>query len=253
MKDYPDPDARNVTIHQLLTHTGGTGDIFGPQFDANLDQLQNPMDYIRLYGHRKLEFVPGSQFTYSNYGFILLGTIIEAVTKQSYYDYIREHIYKAADTISSDSYWINSGANMAIGYMRTAKGLEPNQTHIPIRGTPTGGSYSTVDDLARFAFALQSHQLLNEKMTRLVTTGKVQTPDGQQYGYGFRDRTENGIRWIGHSGGGPGVNTTFRIYPDLGYLIIVLTTWTILPRISWPSSFPVRVEIDFDAISEKPF
>ena len=51
--DYPNPDvAKKVTIHHLLTHTGGTGDIFGPKFRANLEKLKTPKDYTALYGKR---------------------------------------------------------------------------------------------------------------------------------------------------------------------------------------------------------
>jgi D-alanyl-D-alanine carboxypeptidase len=225
LKDYPNPAVRSVTIHQLLTHTGGTGDIFGPDFDSHLEQLKKPADYIHLYGHRMLEFIPGSRFAYSNYGFILLGAIIEAISKQSYYDYIREHIYQIASVNSSDSYWKTDPIpKMAIGYIQTDPShFQPNQSRLPLRGTPTGGSYSTAEDLSRFATALQTHRLLNADFLNLVTTGKVDTPDGQKYAYGFRDRTEHGHRWFGHSGGGPGASTTVRIYPELKYVIIVLS------------------------------
>ncbi|MCA1694096.1 MAG: beta-lactamase family protein [Actinobacteria bacterium] len=78
---YPNQQvATKVTIHQLLTHTGGTGDIFGPSFDAHRKELRTLADYVSLYGKRGLEFAPGSQWAYSNCGFILLGVVIERVT-----------------------------------------------------------------------------------------------------------------------------------------------------------------------------
>ena len=51
---------------------------------------------MKLYGKRGLEFAPGSRWAYSNYGFILLGVVIEKVSGQSYYDYVRAHIYAPA-------------------------------------------------------------------------------------------------------------------------------------------------------------
>ena len=72
LPDYPNADVKSkVTLHHLLTHTGGTGDIFGPEFTANRLQLRDVSDYIRLYGTRGLQFTPGAQHVYSNYGFIL--------------------------------------------------------------------------------------------------------------------------------------------------------------------------------------
>jgi hypothetical protein len=62
LPDYPSRHvASKVTIHQLLTHTGGTGDIFGPEFEAHRTELRTLADYVRLYGKRELEFEPDSR------------------------------------------------------------------------------------------------------------------------------------------------------------------------------------------------
>jgi CubicO group peptidase (beta-lactamase class C family) len=95
--DYPNPDvAKKVTIHHLLTHTGGTGDIFGPKFSAKLEKIKTPKDYIALYGKRAPAFEPGSRSAYSNYGMVLAGAIIERVSGMSYYDYIRKNDARVA-------------------------------------------------------------------------------------------------------------------------------------------------------------
>lgn len=67
LPDYPNKRVAAVTVYRLLTHTGGTGDIFGPDFDANRSRLKTLEDYVALYGHRDLVFEPllGSA-TFSN-------------------------------------------------------------------------------------------------------------------------------------------------------------------------------------------
>src|SRR5262249_18452443 len=97
LPDYPNKDlATKVTIQHLLTHTGGTGDIFGPEFAAHRLEIRTLDDYVKLYGARPLRFDPGSKWEYSNYGFLLLGIVIEKASGQSYYDYVRDHVYKPA-------------------------------------------------------------------------------------------------------------------------------------------------------------
>ena len=62
LPDYPNKDlASKVTIHHLLTHTGGTGDFFGPEFDKHRLELRTLQDYLRLYGERGLAFDPTSR------------------------------------------------------------------------------------------------------------------------------------------------------------------------------------------------
>lgn len=224
LPDYPNTEIAKVTIHQLLTHTGGTEDIFGPDYDKNIEKLKEPKDYITLYGLRPPKFQPGSRFDYSNYGFVLLGAIIEKISGNTYYDYIREHIYQPAGMTSSGSYWKTEEIpNMAIGYTRAeGSDLKNNYRFLPMRGSPAGGGYSTVEDLVRFANALLSHKLLNADYTDLVTTGKIDTKGSTQYAYGFEDHFENGVRWFGHSGGAPGINSSLKICPLSGYVIAVM-------------------------------
>ena len=225
LTDYPNKTlASKVTIHHLLTHTGGTGDIFGPQFAAHRLELKTHQDYVNLYGARDLMFEPGSRWMYSNYGFVLLGAIIEKVSGQSYYDYVREHVYKPAGmTLTASDPEDQFVANRSVGYMsrRDGAGLQPNTDTLPYRGMAAGGGYTTVEDLLRFANALTSHKLLNAQYTTLLTTGKVDAGGGK-YAYGFNEQTAGGVRSIGHGGGAPGMNGDLVIYPDSGYTIAVL-------------------------------
>jgi CubicO group peptidase (beta-lactamase class C family) len=230
LPDYPNREvAAKVTIHQLLTHTGATGDIFGPEFDEHRQELRALADYVKLYGERDLEYEPGSFWTYSNYGFILLGVVIERASGQSYYDYVQEHVYARAGMTRSGSLPETQAVpDRAIGYTKPpgTTTWAPNTDTLPYRGTSAGGGYATVGDLARFAGALQRNKLLGPDSTRRLLAGKTEPlmESGVRYAYGFFDaRGADGNGWVGHGGGAPGMNGDLRIYPESGYVVAVLT------------------------------
>ncbi len=221
---YPNRDvATKVTIHHLLTHTGGTGDIFGPEYAANRLSLKTLDDYVGLYGTRGLAFEPGSRWEYSNYGFLLLGVIVERVSGESYYDYVRDHIFKPAGMSGSGSDPEDLAVpDRARGYVREGGSWVRNTGTLPYRGTSAGGGYTTVGDLLRFAAALTGNRLLDAAHTALLTSGTVATPRGDKYAYGFIENVEGGVRSYGHGGGAPGMNGDLRIYPDSGYVVAAL-------------------------------
>ena len=102
--DYPNRElASRVTIRELLNHTGGTGDIFTPEYQAHREETRTLADYVKLFGSRPVAFEPGSRMEYSNYGFILLGRMIELVSGESYQKYVQEHIYQPAGMMHTDS------------------------------------------------------------------------------------------------------------------------------------------------------
>lgn len=225
LTDYPNPDTARVTIAQLLTHTGGTGDIFGPEFDAHRLELRALADYVGLYGGRAPEFEPGTEWAYSNYGFILLGLVVERVSGQSYYDYVHKHIFELAGMTSSGSMPEDQNVpGRSIGYTKNEdrQVWERNTDTLPYRGTSAGGGYSTVGDLLRFAIALKGHALLDAEHTELLTTGKVDTPGGGRYGYGFGELAMDELRCFGHTGGAPGMGGALWACPASGYVLVVL-------------------------------
>jgi D-alanyl-D-alanine carboxypeptidase len=225
--DYPNQDvATKVTIHQLLTHTGGTGDIFGPEFTAHRLEIKTLNDYISLFGKRAAEFEPGSRWVYSNYGMVLAGVVIERVSGQNYYDYVDEHIYKPAGmTRSGSPPESESATGRSVGYTRAKQSGAwiPNTDTLPYRASSAGGGLSTVGDLLKFAEALMGHKLLNADYTDLLITGKVNTSGGGRYAYGFEDGRKDGVGAVGHSGGAPGMSGDLRIYIPSGYAIAVLS------------------------------
>lgn len=201
LPDYPNQRAaRKITIHHLLTHTSGLVDYsdkkeYRPARQADANRFKALRDWFPFFANDPLSFQPGEKNEYSNSGFIVLGVIIEKVSGQSYFNYVREHIFKPAG-MSNTSITVATGNS-------------------------AGGGSSTASDLLKFAAALQHHKLLNAKYTRIILTPKVYTGEGEAYGYGFEISQVKGKRIVGHSGGG-GVDNKLDMYLDDGYTVITL-------------------------------
>ncbi|HUS34825.1 MAG TPA: serine hydrolase domain-containing protein [Verrucomicrobiae bacterium] len=221
LPDYPNTNvASRVTVRRLLSHTGGTGDIFGPQFDSHRLELKTLQDYVKLYGRRDLRFEPGANWEYSNYGFLLLGVIIEKVSGKSYYDFVEENIYKIAGMTHSGSEPESvEVANRSKGYMRDRFEIVSNEPTLPWRGTSAGGGYTTAGDLMKFAGALMSNKLLKAETLAEATRPQFKTGD---YGFGFQIGRPDEPRTYGHGGGAPGMNAILRVYPESRQCVIVL-------------------------------
>src|SRR5690349_11285649 len=221
LPDYPNAHvASKVKVRHLLSRTGGTGDIFGPAFEAHRLELKSLQDYVKLYGQRDLQFEPGTRWEYSNYGFLLLGVLIEKLSGQSYYDFVAENIYKVARMTNSGSEPESVVvANRSKGYMRDQFEMVSNEPTLPWRGTSAGGGYTTAADLMEFADALMSNKLLKAE-TLAQATRPIYTTSA--YGFGFQLGPPDEARTYGHGGGAPGMNAILRVYPESGQSVIVL-------------------------------
>lgn len=243
LPDYPNKEvADRVTIHHLLTHSSGLGDYQNEKFYARLDKMRKIADLVPLFVTDPLKFQPGDGWDYSNAGFAVLGMIIEKVSGQSYFDYVKEHIFKPAGMMNTDFYERDKNIfNRALGYMKANAKGEPdpegfrqeNTSTRPAKGSSAGGAYSTVNDLFKFRAALFGHKLLSEKYKDILTRAKVKVPPGwpmNEYGYGFQINVIDGQRIVGHGGAAPGVSGKFDTYPELGYTVVILSNYD-LPAI----------------------
>ena len=230
LKDYPNADfARTVTVRQLLTHTGGAGDIFGPQYFARRLEVKTLHDYVGLYGTRAPEFTPGTNWRYANYGFILLGRIVEAASGQSYYDYVRDRIFAPAGMTGAGFEPEDAAVERrVVPYAIGPEGPRSTADTLPYRGTSAGGGYATVGDFLAFADALTRHRLLDAQHYRLLTTKQA----NGGYAFGFEDGSRDGVRIFGHSGGAPGQNGYFRVVGDGELVVVALTNVAPPPRAS---------------------
>jgi CubicO group peptidase (beta-lactamase class C family) len=215
-----------VRIHHLLTHTSGLGSYFTPEFmDASRARFRDVDDYRTIVGDDSLRFEPGTQWSYSNTGFLLLGAIVEAVTGESYYDYVREKIYQPAGMSNTDAYASDEVVpNLAIGYdpVVTDSGVRwrNNLLEHVVRGGPAGGGFSTAPDLLAFARALREDRLVSAETRQLLTTPKPEL-GSPEYGYGFGMMGDG--RFVGHTGGFPGISAILQMDLDANWTLVILS------------------------------
>lgn len=175
--DFPREVADKITIRHLLQHRSGMGHYWdNEKYKANWTRFRTVADYVGIVKDEPLNFEPGTSRQYSNSGYEVLGAIIERVSGQDYYDYIRENIYSPVGMTNTDSYEMDVPVeNLAIGYTNLnpfgPKGEDYQRNNMfqhSIKGTPAGGGYSTAEDLLKFIIALDNNKLLSPKYTDIM-------------------------------------------------------------------------------------
>lgn len=229
LPDWPNKAvAEKVTVHQLLSHTSG---MIGA--GALLDKGPEPRnartiaEMVKPFADEPLSFRPGQQFDYSNAGFILLGSIIEKASGETYFDYVRKHIFQPAGMAHTDFYELDADTpNLAAGYKDAPGGKRRiNIFDLSVIGSPAGSAYSTGIDMVRFHQALVGGKLLRKPSLETLWTGVTQKPDGSEYGYGTNIEYYGANRIIGHGGGWQGITNRFEVYPELGYSVVILSNY----------------------------
>ena len=220
--------SRRIKVKHLLTHTSGLGDYFVKlrnQPDGVV--FRKLEDYRPLVADESPAFEPGTRWSYSNTGMLLAGVVIEQVTGKSYFDYVRDHVYKPAGMTNTDAYDKDGPEpNKATGYVKifSDKGVQwmSSTGERVMKGMPSGGSFSTVEDLLRFDVALRNNKLLSPELTGIVLSAKPEV-SSPFYGYGFNVSECEAGRIAEHGGDGTGIQASFRMYLDSGYTVAVLS------------------------------
>lgn len=237
LKDFPNKDfASKVTVRQLLTHTSGAGEIelFGPENAANRERVRTVPEMVAAFGKAPPTFEPGSKQEYSNFGFVVLGRMVEVLSGESYENYVERHIFVPAGMTRTGFIPCTTRTpDIAVGYATIDGKREINCLTQPAKGLPAGGELSTARDMLKFVTATLSGKLV----PRPVFDEAVK-PFRGPFGLGFfatdytPDHPPRDFRW-GHGGSSDGACTDVRTYPRTGETVIVLTNRDA------PACFPV--------------
>ncbi|MFC4526867.1 beta-lactamase family protein [Dyella halodurans] len=220
------PHANEVTLRQLLSHTSGLPEyVDGPDIEqaatrpATFDQL------VARIKDKPLDFAPGSRWSYSNTGYLMLGRVIEVVSQESYRHYVQTHLLDSAGL--TQTFTVADEAHlpvMAIGYRHAQGRLERAPTIHDTFGWAAGNLVSTLGDLQKWNQALMGGKIVSPADYALMSTSVMTTEKGSaDYGLGlFVDSVEGQPR-VGHTGGSFGFTTANEYFPKQGVRIIAFT------------------------------
>ena len=224
-KYFPDfPKGDSITIENLLTHTSGifnyTNDPAFMQTEAVKPISEEKM--IALFKDKPLDFSPGTQYSYSNSGYMLLGYIIQKVTKKPYEKAIRELIFKPLNMTSSGfDFTALKSINKAKGYFVISEKLN---TEAPVVDSTVayaaGAIYSTTGDLHKWHKGLMLNQVIQK-----ASFEKAATPFKNNYGYGLSMDSVFGKRVIAHGGGIFGFTSNLARIPEDDVFIVMLNNY----------------------------
>ena len=186
-----------------------------------------------IFQEDPLRFEPGTRYSYTTYGYNVLGAVVARASGQRFVDYLRKNVFEPANMTNAqadDSFRIIK--NRAQGYRNVLGALVNSAMVDTSNKIPGGGLSSTATDLVEFGQALMAGKLVKPETVRQMWT-QVTGKDGKpvpgrngrpaRYGLGFSLMSRQGPRSVGHGGAQPRVRTLLVIRPDEGVVVSLMS------------------------------
>lgn len=208
-----------ITIRHLVAHQSGIAD-YTEQPAWEPTQPTTPAEIISSVAGLPLNWTPGTQFGYSNSGYVLLGMVIERASGQPYETFLAENIFKPLGM--DDSGYDHDGSGLAVGYSSEFTPASPIDMTQPFAA---GGLYSTVLDMQRWDEALYGDNLVPRPFLDRFFAPIATTTDqsGMAYAYGVYVGRERDLNLASHDGGINGFTAYYARYPDEHLSVVLLT------------------------------
>lgn len=225
---YKNDKVRNeVTIQHLLTHTSGLNNFYTKKefLDNDKSRYKQLKDFVSLFEKDTLLFEPGKDYHYSASGYVILGLIIENISGQNYYNYIKNEIFDPAQMLSTVAIEVDTAVeNKADGYTSyfgDSLSLRKNDNYLS-KASPAGFHYATAEDLFKFYYALKKEKLIKKETYQLMHTPKVKGYN-THVGYGVDIDFKNNQTVTGHSGGWYGIHNELLHFSKGNYTLVILS------------------------------
>ena len=228
-KYYPDlTRADEITILDLMNHVSGYPDYYPLDFVDRRLATPRPVDeVIRLYGTGKLDFEPGTRYSYSNTGYDILGRIVEKASGLPYGEFLSRRILKPLGLEHTTYEPDTADTRFAQGYSSFAlSGPEPAVPEGKGWVAAAGAIYSTASDLVRWDLALMSGKVLKPESYKLMTSPR-KLADGRMsnYGCGLSVGDRGGTAVLGHNGAVAGFLAYNTMVPSTGTAVAMVSNF----------------------------
>jgi CubicO group peptidase (beta-lactamase class C family) len=220
-----------VTVRQLLTHTSGIADYGGEEGTMGKGVINFRKDYteeelIQSFSKMPMDFAPGTKWSYSNTGYVLLGIIIHRASGKFYGDLLQDRIFKPlgmnATRIISEADIVphrSSGYRLVKGELKNQEWVSPS-----LNTTADGALYTNVLDLAKWDAALYERRLVKESSYKaLWTPARLNNGETVPYGFGWDLREKDGHPAVSHDGAWQGFTMNITRLLDPHLTVIVMT------------------------------
>ena len=204
-----------VTVRQLLGHLGGIPHYVNADAELHIKTRKTTRESIALFENYDLVAEPGTRYSYSSYGYNLLGAVVESASGQPYGDYMRDNVWRplgVGDTRMDDPLALIP--NRVRGY-QLIDGKLANSEFVDISSRfAAGGTRSTVPDLLKFAEGVMQGKLLSKRSYELMFES-MQTREGRftNYSAGWGTNSSGGRFMVTHSGGQNETRTLLVVFP----------------------------------------
>lgn len=218
------PFADQVTLRELLSHTGGLLD-YEDLIPPGTTRQLNDSDVLRMISATtRTYFSPGTAYRYSNTGYVLLGLVVEKASGMSLQDFLKQRIFAPLHMDHTLLYVHDARtvSNRAYGYSNIDGKWQLTDQDLTSATRGDGGIYASVDDLAKWDAALYDNRLLSDASRKLAFSAHAKVVgESYQADYGFGWRITGDTLW--HSGESIGFRNVIVRWPKQQLTVILLS------------------------------
>ncbi len=225
--DYPKQPKTQITARHLLSHTSGIAGYKDSRESNTTVEYPTLYDALSIFKDRDLLFEPGTKYSYTTYGYTVLGVIIEKISRQTFEEYMQKNIWDKAEMTNTgvEKFGIKMENKSELYSRNNGKGKAKiaKENNLSNR-VPAGGFYTTLGDMLKFGNAVLNNTYVKESTLNVMRKHHSLEKENNAYGFGwflYSPKPDEGSI-IGHPGGQTGSTSFLFIVPSKKTVSVIL-------------------------------